>query len=274
LYGGLLKEIKHEYDFHLTSTINTTKGSKFNELVRCNQLVGDMSTGSNEIAKLQMEVGNLSTKCETALLRNAELHKKLNQQIKLSTRKVEETKKLKDLLKMSFSYWRRSAMKKKLEEKLNVNQLYDSKKSKKERLKKLREVLLSELESYEKERAILKKDYYPKVLYEEMEAALKDLTTEIHKLQQQNNINLVLNMEKKNKIEELLTCFKGIDPVFFGELKGKLENMQYIPADMSKEMDLTINNTKDINKKIEQLRNNLIKPELIEEFTKKLASLK
>ena len=50
--------------------------------------------------------------------------------------------------------------------------------------------------------------------------------------------------------------------------------MQYIPADMSKEMDLTINNTKDINKKIEQLRNNLIKPELIEEFTKKLASLK
>ena len=69
LYGRLLKEIKHEYDLHLTSTIGTTKDSKYNELVRCNQLVGDMASGSNECSDIQAEVDNLSAQCEKALLR-------------------------------------------------------------------------------------------------------------------------------------------------------------------------------------------------------------
>jgi len=274
LYGRLLKEIKHEYDLHLTSTISTTKDSKYNELARCNQLVGDMASGSNECSDIQAEVDNLSAQCEKALLRNAKLHKKLNQQIKLSTKKVEENKKYKSLLKMSFSYWRKSAMKKKLQEQININQ-FDSKKSKKERVKKLKETLLSELESYENEKAILKKDFFPKILAEGMKVSLKSLTTDIHRLQQQSYINLVLNIEKKNKIEELLTCFKGIDPTFVGETKGELESMKFIPEDMSKEMGLKItpHNRQAVNKKIEQLRNNLIKPELIDEFTRKLASL-
>lgn len=50
--------------------------------------------------------------------------------------------------------------------------------------------------------------------------------------------------------------------------------MKFIPAAMSKEMGLKItpHNSDAVNKKIQELRNNLIKPELIDEFTKKLAS--
>jgi len=271
LYGRLLKEIKREYDLHLTSAIGTTKDNNYNELVRCDQLVGDM--GNDECFDLQAEVDGLSAQCEKALLRNAKLHKKLDRQIKLSTKKVEEKKKYKSQLKLSFSSWRRMVMKKKLDEQINGN-LYDSKKSKQERLKKLKANLLSELEIYENEREIVKKEFFPKVLYDEMEASLTSLNTEIHKLQQQSYINLVLNLERKEKIEELITCFKGIDPAFLGEVKGELERMKFIPAAMSKEMGLKItpHNSDAVNKKIQELRNNLIKPELIDEFTKKLAS--